>query len=500
MKPIPAARQVEFFIALETGKQTREILQSLTTEVMQWTENIWIMDLSRFYGYWLKQARRSAMSPQALWRKVFNRLLGEEPMENQSKIISLSPIYRTCSAHNPWSAVLLLQAMRKRQVTGLISLDSRSGQSLFREISWKTWWEQVELLELHLQTAKFKGFKKAGFKGQCKRLKLAAPRLDFKRPWELHILNRAGMKKRFGETLANVWSWSYERNRKPAQTIYQTQFPWKPWQFAPPPRIIRHPDYPLLYWEQISPLLMEDLSKLCTLQKNSSEKVTRIDWQLTFEGLEKLKVPIRFRNPHSLLDEKEKHTTALLQANYGFTEAINKRFPIDPQGGGLDIMPPILCWEIQITGCLHIPDLVLDIFGGTQEEIRELDALLQLENELPVNLSRFSSREDWLPEDSFLEEHFESEEIATENPETSRSLEALAEERPLYIRSSPLPVQSMGKKTADSFLESTMTKWWKAGQSPGQERNYFKHIDPEGNSLWVFQDTAGQWYQHGIFG
>ncbi len=500
MKTIFTEREPELFIALEIGEKRREILQSLTTEVMQWSEDVWIMDLTRYYNYWSKQARKSAMTPLALWRKLFGQLLGEEPMANHSKIISFAPAYRACSARNPWSAVLLLQAMREREITGLTSLNSKSGQSLFREIPWKIWWQEIEILETHLQTAGFKGFKKAGFKGQCKRLKLAIPKLDFRRPWKMHILNRTGVKRRFGETLSNVWGWSYDKTGEQSQTIYQTRFPWKSWQFTPPPSVKRYPDFPLLYWEQISPLLMEDLDKLCSIQGNSGEKVTRIDWQLTFEGLERLTIPIRFRNPHSLHDEIGKHTTALLQAGYGFTEAVNRRFPTDPESNCPDFMPPIQGWEMRITACLHIPDLVLDIFGEIQEEKRDLDALLQLENELPVNLSRFSPREDWLPEDSFLEEHFESEEIEVERPEISRSLEALAEGRPLYIRNNPLPIQVAGSKSVEQFLESTMIKWWRAEQSLRGERNYFKHIDPEGNALWVFKDTAGRWYQHGIFG
>jgi hypothetical protein len=500
MKPLQKDVSPEMYIALEVKQEDPLVLQSLTTDVMQWSEDVWIMDLSRYYKYWLKQAEKTGLGVLGLWRKLFNHLLGEEAANPDSHVIALAPSYRACCARNPWSAVLLLQIMRQKDVKGLVSLQGRFGQSLFRSIPWATWWGQINVIETHFLDTKIKGFKQAGFRQQCKRLQLAVPRLDFKHPWEMGILSRQGVKKRFGEILANIWNWSYDAEPERPQTIYQSRFPWKSRRFAEPPIVRRNLDYPLLLWEQFSPLLVEDFDKLCLATKNNGRRVTRIEWTLTFENMNELTVPICFRNPHNLQEEKERHLTSLLQANYGFTETITKAFPPDSKNGHYETMPLVLAWELRITGSLYLPDVVLDIFGEGQEKGKELDVLLRLENELPVQLSRFSPRGDWFPEDSFAPEHFEAEEIVSETPEIQRSLEALAEERPLFIRSKPLMLEQMGKNIATRFLESTMGKWWKVGNAAEKERHYFKHIDPEGNALWVFRDTAGQWYQHGIFG
>ena len=500
MKPFQEDVYPEVYIALETNREDPQILQSLTTDVMRWSENTWIMDLSRYYKYWLKQAERTRLGVLGLWRKLFNHLLGEEAIDPGSRVISMAPSYRACCARNPWSAMLLLQAMRQRGAKGLVSLRGKSGQSLFQSITWTTWWEQINTIEDHFLHAKIKGFKQSGFRQQCKRLQLAIPRLDFKHPWEMRILNWPGVKKRFGEMLANIWGWSYGSDPKKPQSVYQSRFPWKSWRFGEPPFVRRNLDYPLLLWQQFEPLLVDDFDKLCLATGNSGQRVTRIEWTLTFENMNELTVPICFRNPHNLQEEKKRHLTSLLQANYGFTDTITKAFPPDPENGHYETMPLVLAWELRITDSLYLPDVVLDIFGEGQEKGQELDVLLRLENELPVHLSRFSPRGDWFPEDSFTPEHFEAEEIVSETPEIRRSLEALAEERPLFIRNKPLPIGQLGKKVAVRFLESTMGKWWKAENSAEKERNYFKHIDPEGNAFWVFRNTAGQWYQHGIFG
>ncbi|MBU2515086.1 hypothetical protein KJ966_27515 [bacterium] len=500
MNPVHREQDPKIFIALEAEQPDQQILQCLTTEVMQWTETVWIMNISPYYSYWLKQSCRTGSTPISLWRKLFNHLLGEEPREGQSKVISLSPAYRAACARNPWSAVLLLNVMRRREINGLISQNSKFGASLFREISWETWWQEIENSETLFSNAKIKGFKRLGFKQQCKRLKMASPRLGLKFPRDMSILNYNGVKKRFGETLAKIWDWTYGVSQNSRETIYQTGFPWQAFKFSSPPVVERHPDYPLLVWEQFVPLLTEDFDKLARIRRNSGERVIRIDWKLRFDDMRCLEIPICFRNPHNLQKEVGEHHTALLQANYGFIELMNEKFPADPQNGSNDLMPTVLGWKLEIFASLCLPDIVLDIFGESQEKDTELEILHKLENELPVSISRYIPKNDWLPEDSFFEEHFQEEEVVVPDSEINRSLEAVAESRPLYIRRNPLAIRAINQPRVKDFLESTMTKWWKEEKHPGKERHYFKHIDPEGNSTWVFQDTAGNWYQHGIFG
>ncbi len=500
MKTVHRNRESEMFIALETERADPQILQCLTTEVMQWTDTVWIMDISPYYSYWLKQSRTAGSNPISLWRKLFNHLLGEDAEAGRSKIISLSPSYRACCARNPWSAVLLLSVMRGKEINGLISQDSKFGSSLLKELSWKTWWQEVENSETRFSNARIKGFKPARFKQQCKRLRMAVPRLGLKHPRDMSILNYSGVKRRFGETLANIWDWTYGVFQNSRESIYQTGFPWQTWRFESPPVVDRHLDYTLLVWEQFAPLLVEDFDKLHRMRRNSGERVTRIDWKLRFDDMRCLEIPIRFRNPHNLRKELGEHQTALLQANYGFIDLMNEKFPTDSQDGSTNPMPIIMGWKLEVSASLCLPDIVLDIFGESQEKDTELDILLKLENELPVSLNRYMSKHDWLPEDSFFEEHFQEEEVVIPDSEINRSLEALAEDRPLYIRRDPLPIRAIKQPRVKDFLESTMTKWWKEETHPGKERHYFKHIDPEGNSTWVFQDTAGNWYQHGVFG
>lgn len=501
MQPTGEDRR-EIYIALELEGESRDILQSLTTEVMRWSETIWLMDLSIFCTYWSRQAQKGNTTFLAVWRKLFNHLLGTDVNPDNPKVISLSPSYRACCAGHPWTAILLLHSMQEKGVKGLISQGSKSGQSLLGDLSWNSWWQAIACLENHFQERKTRGFKQAGFKRQCKRLRLAVPRLGFRKPWDMHILNRAGMKRRFGEYLSLIWGWTFDHlsRKSREETVFQTGFPWKTRIFESPPEVRRTLDYSLSVWEQFVPLLIEDLDRLWGLNRNSGESVTRIDWFLMLDDMAKLTVPIRFRNPHNLRSEKGEHTTPLLQAGYGFAEVMNRNYPQHEQADSYYSVPQVVGWRLTITASLRLPDIMLDIFGEAQGKETDIDLLLQLENELPVPLNRFSPRGDWLPEDSFSEEHFEDEEVHCPESEMQRSLEVIAQERPLYIQRRPLPVEEIKLSSKRTFLESTMNKWWKEDASRTVERNYFKYIDQQGNALWVFRDTSGRWYQHGIFG
>ena len=79
------------------------------------------------------------------------------------------------------------------------------------------------------------------------------------------------------------------------------------------------------------------------------------------------------------------------------------------------------------------------------------------------------------------------------------SLNAVAEERPLYVRLQPKRMEK-DEKGASRFLENTMDKWWLNPEHSDLERCYFKHITTNGESHWIFRNSKGEWWSHGIFG
>jgi len=384
------------------------------------------------------------------------------------------------------------------------------GSALLALGDWGSWWQGAVVLCDHFLAAGRKGFKPAKFRKQVQRLKLAALRLGLRRPGEMAILNETGIRNRFGAELALLWRWRFDRvaadfreaagGGEAAPFLYRIEFPWQEFRFRESPRVKRCPDYDLERWEQVAPLLNEDLDRLCRCLGRNGERVVRLDWQVSLVDFGGLHVPIRFRNPHDLRLEAGNHCTALLQARYAFEDATREVFPASPVTGEAAAVLLITSWELVLSETLVIPDLCFDIFGEIADREGELDILLRLENELPVPLQRFFTCSDWLPEDSYRARELSWEETEKQVPEMQRSLEAVAEARPLYIRSCPLRLADNKGGEENRFLENTLDKWWQKGGTALPERSYFKHVDEQGNATWIFRDSSGEWYQHGIFG
>ena len=483
------------FIALEANTLNRSKLQCLSTEVMQWTSDIWILDLSAFKSYWEKESRARGLSLMALWRKILNRVFGTTP-DQSGKIISFTAAYRAVSANNPWLAVLLLYQMRNRDSWGLVAEKSRFGVSLLNDMEWDSWWLAVEQIEKHFQKLKFNHFKRPLFRRQKHRLELAANRLVFKYPMDMKVLNYEGVKTRYGVILANLWRMTYG----PVSKTYQRDFPWQSWRFHFNSSVHSDMNYPLFDWQQMAPILISDLDRLATKLEHSGERITQIDWQIRLVDMTELMIPITFRNPHNLYIEKGAHTTALLQAEYGFKE--HMQLLLDKQQTEVFdfATQAVTSWQLKVSQSMVMQAIIVDIFGEITQKDSDQETLSQLENELPVVLNQYEHSCDWMPEDSFSS----SEERSTLNTEVPDSeigflFAGAAVHRPLYILNHPQPL-SRSAIPQTTFTESSLNKWWLKGDVGDFERNYYRCIDADGKAIWAFCDSHGKWYQHGIFG
>jgi hypothetical protein len=495
MKSIIEQKQPGNFIALEADTQDRAKLQCLSTEVMQWSKDIWILDLTAFKTYWDKESQTKNLSLMALWRKVLNRVFGTTP--NQSgKIISFTASYRAVSGSNPWIAILLLYQMRNRDTWGLVAEKSRSGLSLLNDMSWESWWQAIEQAEEHYSNLKFKRFKHPLFRRQKHRLQSAIQRLVFKYPRDMGVLNYTGIKNRYGTILASLWRMTYG----PISKTYQTDFPWESWRFHFNPAVNSAMDYPLFDWLQMAPILISDLDRLAKKLEHSGERITQIDWQIRLVDMTEMVIPITFRNPHNLYLEKGDHTTTLLQAQYGFRERMQLLLA-KQQTETFDFgKQAITSWQLKVTKSMVLQPVIMDIFGEITQKDSDLETLSQLENELPVTLNQYEYACDWMPEDSFISSDGRSD-LEPEGPasEMESLFSRAAEHRPLYIFNQPQPLDKpVVSQTA--FTESSLDKWWLKGDVGGFERNYYRCIAPDGKAIWAFCDSHGKWYQHGVFG
>jgi protein ImuB len=98
---------------------------------------------------------------------------------------------------------------------------------------------------------------------------------------------------------------------------------------------------------------------------------------------------------------------------------------------------------------------------------------------------------------------WQATEVEREVNRRAAQLEALAAPRPLWLFDAPRPLQDReGVPQHDGALELLAgperieSGWW-----DGREvrRDYFVARAPNAALLWVFRESGGGWYLHGVF-
>lgn len=498
-----------------------EKLQALTPRLMQWSESLWLLDLSVCKSYWRARAKLQETTAINLLRGILQELIGES--------------YLAVLVDHPWRALLLARHMQERRLVGLVTCQGVFGENLYRDLSWKSWWRAGWELAQHLQKLGGKRFDAALFRRQCAQMQRAVKRLGITKPGQLSEVASLSIKRRFGATLRDMWQWAYDAQKTSGahrelfadiDGPFTSGFPWRSFEFATLPEVHRDLDDPLCEWQHIEPCLRDDFDRLCGQASwLAGEKVVSLEWRLVLRDLSCHLVPIHFRHPHSLHLEKGCQTTALLQALYAFEASIlgtrsqsyksrtlrRKRSPRTSDGERhlVAVPSPIVAWDLVIKERMTILPRSVGFFGeqkislhGEITTFSTEEELLQLENKLPLPLMAFNLREDWLPEDSFAET-VKAELSPRDFQGLYRpSLMAMAHHRPLYLYAKPQPLDGKGRSSLWEFTERTMNKWW---QTPGEaapsniQRDYYRLTEADGRALWVFKNARAEWYIQGIY-
>lgn len=493
------------------GETHFEGLQSLTSRLMRWSDTIWLLDLTPCASYWEARARAAGGSAADLIRATL-----------EASLQRLGGSLRAVFAAHPWQAALLLTHMQERRLTGVVvgpsqdarpdysgssqpSLRASFGDILFKDLTWEVWWECAEQLADHLKASETtkRRFDPVRFKSQCAQLRRAVKRLGLATPYHLRALPPAQIQRRFGAVLRDMGQWAYGAPVPASEALFETGFPWQSFVFTSLPSVMRHLESPLCEWSHLESLLREDFDRLCELSSwLAGERVVSLEWQIVLPDWSRLVIPIRFRHPHSLHLEKGSHATSLLQALYAFE---GSRLRPAGEDGPILHDTSILGWTLVITERLRLPPRSLGLFEptvfwvdggktGGRPDAQGADelALLQLENKLKVPLESFALRSDWLPEDSYARG------APVSSDDVGRPLQMLAAERPLYLYRRPIPFDPKGRSCAWRFVERTMGKWW-SDQGRHLQRDYYRLTDGEHKDHWVFKDTQGQAYMHGVY-
>ena len=451
----------------------------LTPHVMQWSNNIYLFDLETCINYWSQQAHSLNISLSEIYEKILCSVFGDKAI--------------AVFGHHPWQSLLFLNYLIHDESIGVHALTSLFNKKTYEKLGWHYWFITLMQLADHLEAVKAKNFAAPQFRVKVAQMQRFIQRLALSGPYELADADVAAIKRRYSGWVGEAWCWTFQ-SFKDNQSQGLFCFPWRALRFNQSLCVKRHLDYPVSQWDVVEPLLKEDLDKLCRLGCwSSGDKINTLYWKIRLFNLQDMDVAISFRNPYSLHTDAPEFKAALYQAYYAYVALMEKLTSRDKD---LDLPQemPFISWQIEIKQRLHIPQIILDLFEN-EKEGANYKGILDLQNCLPQAIEYYVISPDFMPEQLFFRESIGYQ------GECDFSLKQWVNvllRRPLFYYRQPRLIKDK-QQTSCQFLERTAYNWWRSENIRDLVRDYFLLKNQQGQYFWVFKNSAGEWYRHGIY-
>lgn len=447
----------------------------LSGQVMDWQDGAWLWQMSPVADYWRRRAG------QEDWRVLLRQQLPE-------------PDAPAAFCQRPFTGLLILAQMRERQLEGAVDSRDPFGAKLWRQASLPLFFALCGKLGDHWHASGTSSqkprFHRPEFNRRLGRWQDFLTKASFRTVGDLACLSYPALRRRYGVWVAQIWQWLFAVDD--TAMAEELPFPWQSWQQQDLPEVTRHLDYPITRWQDMAPLLAEDLGTLCG-QMPVSWRAIQLDWQVTFLHLEAPTITVAFRHPHSLHSEQPEQATAVQQAQYGYDSLMRR---LREREDYLDLPQdlPAVSWQLRLRDYLEVHQRAMPLWVDSHHH----EQIAQMENRLKVPLHRYQLTEDFVPEDSFCP-------LTPTSPALPRSpcWALAAGHRPLFVSVEPEPWTEQAYH--QQFLERVEAKWWQlpleqwAAARRDYYRVWYRTRGGQPLSAWVFQDGLGRWFCHGHF-
>lgn len=446
----------------------------LSPTVMQWSERILICRVKDCEQFWLAQQRKIGVGLERLFERVLAHHFGNG--------------YIAVFADHPWQCLVYLSYQIHQQSLGIYFLQSRLNRNIFKSLGWQFWFAPQDALIAHFESLGVKRFKAESFRTKQAQFKRFIDRIGLAGPFELKQADHHAITRRFEGWLGKVWRWSFDNS------LDLHDFPWIALEQPARPTVNRDMEYAVNQWSTIEVLLREDFARLCEqFERDDSEHINRMLWQITLFNYQLIDVELSFRHPYSLHREAPDFKTALYQAWYVYDDLMRK---LQARDKDLDLPEsmPFVRWKIEVCERIHLPPILWDLFGADEAEVNYRD-LNDLQNKLPVPIESYRIEKNFYPEQSF-----EMKPVGgvAEPAYDEYQWSSCSTYRPLfyYQRQSEIeaPVPGQGL-----FLERCSSQWWLREAPEQQIKDYFLLRDGRGRASWVYRDFDGRWFKQGEY-
>lgn len=487
LKAFPARVDDSRFVAVHGERvPEHENIFCLTPHVMQWSEQVYLLDLHSCMSYWNQQAGRLDTDLSELYKKILQSVFGDN--------------CRAVFCEHPWQGLFYLYYLVANGAPGVYSLNSLFNKKAYKKLPWEYWFAALRELGGHLESINARSFRASRFNVKIAQMQRFVQHMQLPGPWALSEAEVSAIKRRYSGWTGEAWGWTWlsgggrKSRRSSCSHSVMADFPWRALKFRQSISVKRHLDYPLSQWDALEPLLREDLARLCGLGGwSSQDRISSLHWRINLFNLQQMDVHISFRHPCSLHRQAPDFKTALYQAYYAYTDMMQALIDRD-QDLDLPAEMPFVSWQLEISHILRMPQIIQDMFD-MEKSAGCYERILDLQNCLPNAIEHYAIRPDFVSD-----QLFEHADIGAAR-HYDFSLQQWADvdlQRPLFYYTQPLILEK--KQCAGArFIERTACNWWRSENSKDLVRDYFILENTQGQYIWVYRNSAGEWYQHGIY-
>jgi hypothetical protein len=456
---------LDYIILKKTSDDLSELYQ-FSPEVMQLSEDIFAVDLSKTQSFWQKKAEQAQLSERVQWQE---RLSGQ------------TNLFVFCS--HPFQGLLFFNHLESRQAQGCFFMDTLFAQKNYQNLGWHFWMLTATQIEERLNSAQILVKERKGFDTQLKRFERFLTRMRLTQIEELKGAEFFQLQRRFGPFMGLVWRWTFSHDGA-------EEFPWLLYKPFSLPEKKTSLEFPSSGWPQILPDLESDL---LVLQSNPVLKppyyVTGLVWNLVFYDGESENLELHLNLPLSL--HFEAHRAAILQQLYYAFERVGQAWRAAEEDSDISHQGVLLGWTLAVLGRVALKEETLSLFLESNMQQSSLEGQKVLQSKLQSPIQVYQSQLAHVP-------GFNFKELNSIEPDLSPTVPIHYGLKPLFLYAEPIrldPQLILRKR----FLERTASAWWQTKNWEDQERSYYICELSTGEWVWSFQNFKNEWYRHGLF-
>ena len=459
-------------------KPTAELFR-LTPRVMQLQGDLYLLDLKSSFDYWEKIARYRAQKIGDLIEETLLHTYGKEQ------------VIVVCE--HPFQGYLLHQFLEQKESSGIFYTDARISLNIYRALSWAHWSECARDFHQFFEEHKVLTSERKKASSELKRLEKLVISLGVKNLGEMEQVDFEDLQRRFSKFIGLLWQWTYpgkfeKENDMPllnfALDVAILDFPWIQFNLRENPLIQVHLEFPLTEWDHLKPELENSFIKLSRIRElRSPYRIVEFVWSLTLYDLECCRLPIHFKFPIDMEQEKEEDFESLMvQFQFAFEE-LNQKLKHKYEDTDHVNAAYIIGWQLEVSQTIFPTLSNNELFDQWKSGKLKFE---EFQNKVKHPLNRYIVLDIPIPSLNF--QLYKKEES---------SLPQVYRVQPFHLLPSPqefLEAQIECKR----FIERTSSNWWDEEDEQSHFRDYYM-CQVEGQIIYAFKDYKGKWFKHGLF-